>query len=120
MCQYSAENGFATPWHMAHRTLPSTLVSAYADGLKTTVGGILQRGPGHTMIEATAVTPNGRITPQDLGIWSDAHISSLASLVTFAHSQNAKIGIQLAHAGRKASTIAPWIEGLPLATRTGA
>lgn len=69
------------------------------------------------MIEATAVLPNGRITPEDCGIWSDDHIPSLANLVTFAHSQSQKIGIQLAHAGRKASTVAPWIEGNPTASK---
>lgn len=69
------------------------------------------------MIEATAVLPNGRITPEDVGIWSDDHVPSLANLVTFAHSQSQKIGIQLAHAGRKASTVAPWIEGNPTASK---
>jgi 2,4-dienoyl-CoA reductase-like NADH-dependent reductase (Old Yellow Enzyme family) len=68
------------------------------------------------MIEATAVTANGRITPEDSGIWSDDHIAPLAGVVTFAHSQSQKIGIQLAHAGRKASTVAPWISGDPLAS----
>lgn len=63
------------------------------------------------MIEATAVLPEGRITPEDAGIWSDDHIKPLQEIVTFAHSQSQKIGIQLAHAGRKASTAAPWIVG---------
>ncbi|KAH9479121.1 NADH:flavin oxidoreductase [Psilocybe cubensis] len=99
MCQYSAENGHPTPWHLAH------------------LGGIFIRGPGHTMIEATAVLPNGRITPEDVGIWSDDHIPTLKTLVTFAHSQSQKIGIQLAHAGRKASTVAPWIQGNPTASK---
>ncbi|KAF9478991.1 NADPH dehydrogenase [Pholiota conissans] len=99
LCQYSAENGMITPqWHMAH------------------LGGIFTRGPGHSMIEATAVLPNGRITPQDLGIWSDAHIAPFRELTTFAHSQGQKIGIQLAHAGRKASTVANWIGGSPIAS----
>lgn len=61
------------------------------------------------MIEATAVQANGRITPEDSGIWLDAHVDTLRKHVDFAHSQNAIIGIQLAHAGRKASTLAPWI-----------
>jgi 2,4-dienoyl-CoA reductase-like NADH-dependent reductase (Old Yellow Enzyme family) len=65
--------------------------------------------PGLLMIEATAVQANGRITPEDSGIWLDAHIDTLRKHVQFAHSQNAKIGIQLAHAGRKASTVAPWL-----------
>lgn len=69
------------------------------------------------MIEATAVLANGRITPEDSGIWSDEHIAPLAQIVTFAHSQSQKIGIQLAHAGRKASTVAPWISGDPTASR---
>lgn len=64
------------------------------------------------MIEATAVVPEGRITPEDSGIWSDEHIEGewgLKKIVEFAHSQGQKIGIQLAHAGRKASTVAPWL-----------
>ncbi|TFK38189.1 NADPH dehydrogenase [Crucibulum laeve] len=93
MCQYSAQDGQLTPWHMAH------------------LGGIFTRGPGLTIIEATSVTANGRITPEDSGIWSDAHIEPLAKIVEFAHSQSQKIAIQLAHAGRKASTVAPWING---------
>lgn len=91
LCQYSAENGFATPWHMAH------------------LGGIISRGPGLSFVEASAIVPEGRITGDDLGIWSDAHIEPLAKIVEFAHSQSQKIGIQLAHAGRKASTLPPWI-----------
>ena len=73
------------------------------------VGGIISRGPGLSFTEATAVTPEGRISPEDLGIWSDDHVAGLKELATFAHSQNQKLGIQLAHAGRKASTIAPWL-----------
>ena len=73
------------------------------------VGGIVSRGPGLTFFEATAVSPEGRITPEDLGIWSDEHIPAFKEIATFAHSQNQKIGIQLAHAGRKASTVAPWL-----------
>ncbi|KIY51669.1 NADH:flavin oxidoreductase 1 [Fistulina hepatica ATCC 64428] len=91
MCQYSAENGFLTPWHLAH------------------YGGMIIRGPGLTIVEATAVTPEGRITPEDAGIWADEHIKGHKDLVEFAHSQNQKIAIQLAHAGRKASTVAPWL-----------
>ncbi|RPD54649.1 FMN-linked oxidoreductase [Lentinus tigrinus ALCF2SS1-7] len=92
MCQYSAENGKLTDWHMAH------------------LGGIFTRGPGMTMIEATAVTPEGRITPEDSGLWTDEQIEPLRRIVQFAHSQNQKIGMQLAHAGRKASTVAPWLD----------
>ncbi|KAH6918103.1 NADPH dehydrogenase [Coprinopsis sp. MPI-PUGE-AT-0042] len=99
MCQYSAQDGKLTPWHMAH------------------LGGIFTRGPGFTMVEATAVLPEGRITPEDSGIWTDDHVKPLADIVTFAHSQSQKIGIQLAHAGRKASTVAPWISGDPTASK---
>jgi 2,4-dienoyl-CoA reductase-like NADH-dependent reductase (Old Yellow Enzyme family) len=101
LCQYSAANGHHTGWHFAH------------------LGGIISRGPGLSMIEATAVLPEGRITPEDSGIWSDAHINGewgLKKIVEFAHSQNQKIGIQLAHAGRKASTVAPWLSAGALAT----
>ncbi|KAK0211887.1 NADH:flavin oxidoreductase/NADH oxidase [Armillaria fumosa] len=97
LCQYSCEGGMATPWHIGH------------------LGGISTRGPGLTFVEATAVVPEGRITPNDLGIWSDDHIAPLAAIVEFAHSQNQKIAIQIAHAGRKASTNAPWIEDVNLA-----
>jgi len=92
MCQYSAIDGHLTDWHLTH------------------LGGILQRGPGLTIVEATAVTPEGRITPEDSGLWKDSQIGPLARIVEFAHSQNQKIAIQLAHAGRKASTVAPWID----------
>ncbi|KAL0959744.1 hypothetical protein HGRIS_011435 [Hohenbuehelia grisea] len=92
LCQYSADNGSLTPWHLAH------------------LGGIFTRGPGLSMVEATSVTPEGRISPQDSGLWSDEQIEPLAKIVQFAHSQNQKMAIQLAHAGRKASTVAPWLE----------
>jgi 2,4-dienoyl-CoA reductase-like NADH-dependent reductase (Old Yellow Enzyme family) len=75
------------------------------------LGGIISRGPGLSFVEATAVLPEGRITPEDMGLWSDEHMAALAKIVEFAHSQNQKIGIQLAHAGRKASTVAPWLGG---------
>jgi 2,4-dienoyl-CoA reductase-like NADH-dependent reductase (Old Yellow Enzyme family) len=64
-----------------------------------------------TIIEATSVVPEGRITPEDSGIWNDEQAAELAKIVTFAHSQSQKVAIQLAHAGRKASTAAPWITG---------
>lgn len=60
-------------------------------------------------MEATAVTPNGRITPEDSGLWKDSQIEPLKRIVEFAHSQGQLIGIQLAHAGRKANTVAPWL-----------
>jgi 2,4-dienoyl-CoA reductase-like NADH-dependent reductase (Old Yellow Enzyme family) len=99
MCQYSAQDGHVTAWHDAH------------------IGGIVSRGPGLTFIEATGVVPEGRITPEDTGIWSDSHVAPLKSIVTFAHSQNQKIGIQLAHAGRKASTVAPWLSFSAIAVK---
>ncbi|KAK0211884.1 NADH:flavin oxidoreductase/NADH oxidase [Armillaria fumosa] len=97
LCQYLCEGGMATPWHIGH------------------LGGIFTRGPGLTFVEAAAVVPEGRITPNDLGIWSDDHIAPLAAIVEFARSQGQKIAIQIAHAGRKASTNAPWIEDVNLA-----
>lgn len=93
LCQYSATNGHLTDWHLAH------------------LGGIISRGPGLSFVEATSVTANGRITPQDSGLWLDSQIAPLKRIVEFAHSQNQHIAIQLGHAGRKASTVAPWISG---------
>lgn len=90
MCQYSAENGFVNDWHFVH--------------LATRAVG----GAGLVLTEATAVLPEGRISPGDLGIWDDAHIDGLARTVSFIHSQGAAAGIQLGHAGRKASMSAPW------------
>ncbi|KAH6657479.1 hypothetical protein BKA67DRAFT_514540 [Truncatella angustata] len=91
MCQYSAEDGHHTDWHFAH-------LSQY-----------VIRGTALTIVEASGVTPNGRITPEDAGIWKDSHIEPFKRFNTFAHSQGQKTGIQLSHAGRKASTVAPWI-----------
>ncbi|MCJ1443254.1 MAG: hypothetical protein MMC23_003752 [Stictis urceolatum] len=99
LCQYSAQDGHFTDWHLAH------------------LGGILKRGPGLTFIEATSVTPEGRITPQDSGLWKQSQAEALKKVVDFAHSQNQKIGIQIAHAGRKASTVAPWISGGDTSTK---
>lgn len=99
LCQYSAEDGHHTDWHMAH------------------LGGIISRGPGLSFVEATAVTPEGRITPEDSGLWKDSQIAPLKRIVDFAHSQGQKIGIQLAHAGRKASTVAPWLASGAVATK---
>jgi len=90
MCQYSAQNGHMTDYHLMH------------------YGALSQRGPGMIIIEATAVTPEGRITPQDVGLWDDSHIAPLKRVIDFVHSQGQKIGVQIAHAGRKASTVAPW------------
>lgn len=89
MCQYSSTNGFANDWHLVH--LASRAVG----------------GAGLVLTEAAAVEPRGRITPQDLGIWSDAHIEGLAKTVALIHNFGAVAGIQLAHAGRKASTAKP-------------
>lgn len=100
MCQYSAGDGHHTDWHLTH------------------LGGIVQRGPGLTFVEATAVTPEGRITPEDSGLYYGSHVGPLKRIVDFAHSQNQKIGIQLAHAGRKASTVTPWLSHGDVATRT--
>ncbi len=90
MCQYSSHDGFATDWHLVH--------------LGTRAVG----GAGLILVEASAVSPEGRITPGDLGIWKDEHIPKLRQIVEFVHSQGAAIGIQLAHAGRKASMAVPW------------
>ena len=89
MCQYSCEDGFASDWHLVH------------------LGSRAQGGAGLVMVEATAVLPEGRISPGDLGIWKDAHIPALERITRFLHSQGARAGIQLAHAGRKASTATP-------------
>ncbi|GLA08467.1 hypothetical protein AnigIFM60653_010001 [Aspergillus niger] len=91
LCQYSAKDGYATDWHLTH------------------LGGILQRGPGLAIMESTAVQKVGRITPQDLGLYEDGQIEPLKRITEFAHSQSQKIAIQLAHAGRKASAVAPWL-----------
>ena len=80
------------------------------------LGGITSRGPGLTTVEATAVLPEGRITPEDSGIWLDSQGRKLGEIVEFAHSQGQKIAIQLAHAGRKASTVAPWLTREALAS----
>jgi 2,4-dienoyl-CoA reductase-like NADH-dependent reductase (Old Yellow Enzyme family) len=90
MCQYSSEDGFPTDWHLVH------------------LGSRAVGGAGLVFTEATAVLPEGRISPQDLGIWSDDHVEPLARIVRFIHGQGSVAGIQLAHAGRKGSTYRPW------------
>lgn len=90
MCQYSSTDGFATDWHLVH--------------LGTRAVG----GAGLVMTEAAAVEARGRISPQDLGIWQDGHIEKLAQIAYFIAEQGAVPAIQLAHAGRKASTFRPW------------
>lgn len=102
MCQYSSDNGHATDWHLVH------------------IGSFATRGAGAICMEATAVVPEGRISPEDAGIWTDTQIPQLKRIVDFVHTQGTKIGIQLAHAGRKASTLAPWVVGnLARTTRAG-
>ena len=90
MCQYSSTDGYANDWHFVH------------------LGSRAVGGAGLVFTEATAVLPEGRISPQDLGIWMDDHIEPLARIVRFVHGQGSVAGMQLAHAGRKASTYRPW------------
>ena len=92
MCQYSveAQDGVPTDWHLVH------------------LGSHAALGYGLILTEATAVTPEGRISPQDTGIWNDEQTVAWRRIVDFAHAQDTPIGVQLAHAGRKASTYAPW------------
>src|ERR1700761_475643 len=90
MCQYSAHDGMAGDWHLVH------------------LGSRAVGGAGLIFTEATAVSPEGRISPSDLGIWKDEHIEGLRRIVKFVRAQGSEIGIQLAHAGRKASTREPW------------
>src|SRR4026208_2570555 len=94
MCQYSSRDGFANEWHEVH--LQSRAVG----------------GAAIVFTEATAVTAEGRISPQDLGIWSDDHVETLQRIVQFIHGQRSAAGMQIAHAGRKGSTAAPWNGGL--------
>ncbi len=101
MCQYSSENGMANDWHLVH------------------LGSRAVGGAGLVFTEAAAVTPEGRISPSDLGIWSDEHIASLTPITTFINAQGALAGIQLAHAGRKASTLPPWEGGKQLSPNGG-
>lgn len=99
MCQYSVHerDGNPTDWHLIH------------------IGALARGGAGLVTVEATSVTPEGRISPQDLGIWSDDHIPGFSRLADIAHAHGAKIAVQLAHAGRKASTY-PWWPGAPEGT----
>jgi 2,4-dienoyl-CoA reductase-like NADH-dependent reductase (Old Yellow Enzyme family) len=96
MCQYSSEDGFATDWHLVH------------------LGSRAVGGAALVMTEAAAVSPEGRISPHDLGIWKDEHVDALARATRFVDAQGAIAGIQLAHAGRKASVNAPWLGGAAL------
>ena len=93
MCQYSSVDGFASDWHLVH--------------LGTRAVG----GAAAVIVEATAVSPEGRISPHDLGIWKDEHVTMLARITAFIRGQGAVAGVQLAHAGRKASMDVPWRGG---------
>jgi 2,4-dienoyl-CoA reductase-like NADH-dependent reductase (Old Yellow Enzyme family) len=101
MCQYSCTDGLANEWHLVH-------LGARAVGRA-----------GLVMAEATAITPEARISPKDLGLWSDAHIGPLERVFSFIGEQGAVPGIQLAHAGRKASTSEPWKGSRPLSPGDG-
>lgn len=101
MCQYSSSEGMPNNWHLVH------------------LGSRATGGVGLVMVEATAVAPAGRISPGDTGIWSEAQAQAFAPLAAFIKSQGAVSAIQLAHAGRKASTDVPWQGGKPLAAAAG-
>lgn len=101
MCQYSATDGFAADWHLVH------------------LGSRAAGGAGLIITEATAVSPEGRITPGDVGLWKDEHISGLSRIISFLHARGAVAGIQLAHAGRKASCAVPWEGGKQLDEKQG-
>jgi len=101
MCQYSSADGFADDWHLVH------------------LGSRAVGGAALVMTEATAVEARGRISPQDLGLWKDEQIEALARITRFVRAQGAAPGIQLAHAGRKASVARPWEGGKPLPPPAG-
>jgi 2,4-dienoyl-CoA reductase-like NADH-dependent reductase (Old Yellow Enzyme family) len=101
MCQYSSPDGVATDWHLVH------------------LGSRAVGGAGLVLTEATAVSPEGRISPQDLGIWTDEQADALERIATFVADQGSVPGIQLAHAGRKASTRRPWEGGAPVPVEAG-
>jgi len=101
MCQYSSTDGFANDWHLVH------------------LGSRATGGAGLVMMEASAVEARGRISPADHGIWKDEHIEFLSRITRFIHEQGAVAGIQLAHAGRKASTRRPWEKGGPVPEAEG-
>ncbi len=101
MCQYSSVDGYANDWHFVH------------------LGSRAVGGAAMVMAEAAAVLPEGRISPQDLGIWSDGHIAMLSRIFRFVEEQGAVPAMQLAHAGRKASTEVPWKGLRPLSEAEG-
>ena len=102
MCQYSSENGIPTDWHLVH------------------LGSRAIGGAALVMAEATAVSPEGRISPADTGIWSDKQVEAFKKITGFIKKNGAVPGVQLAHAGRKASTQIPWIGNGPLKADEGA
>lgn len=102
MCEYSSEDGFANDWHLVH------------------LGSRAVGGAGLVITEAAAVLPEGRISNRDLGIWKDEHIPMLARIAAFLHGQGARAGVQIAHAGRKASVTAPFTGERLLTVEEGA
>ncbi|MEO6314849.1 MAG: NADPH dehydrogenase NamA [Chitinophagaceae bacterium] len=101
MCEYSSVDGFANEWHLVH------------------LGSRAVGGAGLIITEATAVSPEGRISPDDLGIWKNAHLDKLKTVVSFIHKHGSVAGIQLAHAGRKASAPSPWKGSIQLGKEAG-
>lgn len=101
MCQYSSEDGFANDWHLVH------------------LGSRAVGGAGLVFTEATAVSPEGRISPNDLGIWKDEHVDFLKRITTFIKAQGSVPGIQIAHAGRKSSQLPPWKGGKEISREEG-
>ncbi len=101
MCEYSSIDGFATDWHLVH------------------LGSRAVGGAALVFTEAAAVSPEGRITPNDLGIYRDEHIAALRRIVDFIHASGAKAGTQLAHAGRKASSARPWDDAASVSPSKG-
>jgi|SRR5208283_2840206 len=101
MCQYSSEDGLANDWHLVH------------------LGSRAAGGAALVLTEAASVEERGRISPQDLGLWDDTQIDGLQRITSFIHAQGAVAGVQLAHAGRKASTSRPWEGGEPIEVNQG-
>src|SRR5215211_8718782 len=101
MCQYSSQDGIPNEWHIVH------------------LGSRAVGGAALVVVEATAVSPEGRISPGDTGLWSEEHTRAFAPVASFIKTHGARAGIQLAHAGRKASTDVPWRGGKPLSEEQG-
>ena len=98
MCEYSSQDGFANDWHLVH------------------LGGMAVGGASLVITEAIAVSPEGRISAADLGIYKDEHVEKLKQITNFIHAHGAYAGTQLAHAGRKASHLQPWLGGKQIAS----